>query len=147
MMRIEQMRIARVDEIEERQLAADRVVCSLTFSTTLGVVKVGVLMPLKSWVKRSSSMQLGARHAHQLDAKAEYADIVDIGRQGRSRPAKRTQAGKSAGVAKTPWRKAAGRSNVDDEPAAHDAVGLGIAGALERRPDDKACGYSRSSRR
>ena len=49
-----------------------------------GVTKVGVEMPSKSCVCCSSSSSFGPGHAHELDAHAHEADVVDVGRHVRA---------------------------------------------------------------
>jgi hypothetical protein len=68
--------------------------CSLRFSRTSGVVKVGALMPVKSWVHRSSSGS-----SFKPGTPITLTEILRIPLSSRSAgaagpgPAKRTQAG------------------------------------------------------
>ena len=124
------MRIARVDEIEERQLAADPLL-QLHILDDIGRRESGRADAAEILGEALVVHELGTRHTHQLDAKAQYADIVDIGRRGRSRPGKAYPGRKLRRRGENSCRKAAGMG-LDDEPPAHDAVRLNIAGAFVR---------------
>ena len=55
---VEEVGVERVDEVQRRRAGAD-VALELDVLATLGVVNVGELIPVKSWVSCSSSSSFG----------------------------------------------------------------------------------------
>ena len=100
-----------------------------------GVTKVGVQTDDEVLRVLLVLHQLSARHAHQLDGAADEADIVDVAPACRGPgPEKRTQAliGPRLGEHAVPHVRR--HIVAHDELAAHDAVRLGVAAALDIRP-------------
>ena len=96
----------------------------------LGVVNVGELIPVKSWVSCLVVEQLRPGHAHQLETDAEDAVVVEIG--GRERPgtgeADPCPEGRLGG--EHAMAKVIREARQDGELTSHHAVGLGVPGPL-----------------
>src|SRR5439155_25524425 len=75
--------------------------------------------------------ELRAWHAHQLDADAHEPDVVDVGRDVRSRAGKTYPCPKTLRLGKYAATHRLRQAVVDDEFAAHDAVRLVVPSPLE----------------
>src|SRR5215831_4577460 len=75
--------------------------------------------------------QLRSRYSHQLDADAHEADVIDVGRDVGTRPRESYPRTVGLRLRKDAAAHILGQAIVDDELAADDPVGLGVASALE----------------
>ena len=75
--------------------------------------------------------QLLARHAHDLDADAAEADVVDVRLDMRPGPGEAHPAAIGRRRREQPVAQVLGQAVVDRELAAHEPVRLGVAGPLE----------------
>ena len=132
---VEQVRIAEVHEVEDR-----RVLQAVELQVRVRArvrrherrrrhaehvlrVFLPALLPLPQ--------QLAAGNPHQLDADAHEPHVVDVGRHVWPRPGEAHPGAIGLGLREDAVTELRRQAVVDDELRAHDAMGLGVAAALE----------------
>src|SRR5206468_5326916 len=127
---VEHVRTMKVDEVEDR-----RVLHALDLQLR---VRACVGGDERGWRNAEHVLrelflvhELWPRHAHELDADAHEAHVVDVRRDVRTRAGKTHPRAIRSRLGKYPAPQIRREIIVHDEFAAYDAVGLRIAAALE----------------
>ena len=128
--RVEDVRVARIHEVERRRVLEAPVL----------ELRVGARVGRDERRRRDAEHvlrellvveELRPRHAHELDAHAHEADVVDVRRHVRPRPGEADPRAVGARLREDAAPQVLGQVVADGELGPHDAVGLGVAAALE----------------